>query len=69
MILQYLLTKNIAIKIGSAKVLLRDLTNINATSTELKFPDKLKTKTITFMKTTKVGQDSQKLIVLEKQLN
>lgn len=59
--------KNIAIKIGSAKVLLRDLTNINATSTELKFPDKLKTKTITFIENNKSwSKDSQKLIVLRE---
>ncbi|MDP3800134.1 MAG: hypothetical protein Q8Q90_01795, partial [bacterium] len=59
--------KLIAIKIDTAKVLMRDLTNINATSTELKFPDKLKDKSVNFLENNKGwSKDSQKLIVFRE---
>ncbi|MDP3764247.1 MAG: hypothetical protein Q8Q95_01360 [bacterium] len=59
--------KNIAVKINTAKVLVRDLTNINATSTELKFPDKLKNKSVSFLENNKGwSKDSQKLIILRE---
>ena len=59
--------KLIAIKIDTAKILMRDLTNINATSTELKFPDKLKNKSVNFLENNKGwSKNSQKLIVLRE---
>lgn len=55
--------KTIAIKISPSKIFTRDLTNISATSTELKFADKRKTQAVALIKNNRGwSADSRKLV-------